>query len=303
LKGVNLREKWNAFASVHGQVTSAVKPEFVIKVIAVLQGKEPRKGNLLDAIDALDARSFDRCWEEATSALVAAYNRVTTLYGAFQQEWIPYTTMLVPLAALLCELNTIKAGAAEYEKIDRWYWANVFTQRYDSAVDTKTFQDLRDVRRWITDSVAPSWIQRASLQDLDLDVDEPRSAIYRGLMCLIVCRGAKDFLTGQPANLHQCQDDHIFPRGIYSKNYPVDTILNRTLISERTNKVKQNRRPSIFLDECLRGHGYDETKLLKTLDSHFISPAAYHALRADDFSSFIRERRMAFSRAIEERLT
>lgn len=299
-KGVRLRVVWEDFEKNSAEgVSDVVKPEFLLKIIALFRGKEPRKGNLLDVLDSLTADQFLARWSEATEAIAIAHERISEAYGAFEAGWIPYTTLLVPLAALLWELKRAKAGEAAYRKVNIWYWANVFTQRYDSAVDSKTYRDFGDVRKWITGDLGPEWITRLYQQELDLDMDEPRSAVYKGLMCFIARQGAKDFLTGQPASLNECQDDHIFPKAVYQKEYPVDTVLNRSLISKETNRQKKDKRPSEFLCACLTGHGHDEARLLETLRSHFIPEAAYEALKRDDFEAFIEARRKALSKAIK----
>ena len=56
---------------------------------------------------------------------------------------VPYTTMIVPLAVLLRLVEEARGGEDMYRKVNRWYWANVFTQRYDSAVDTKSDSLIR----------------------------------------------------------------------------------------------------------------------------------------------------------------
>jgi hypothetical protein len=303
LKGVKLREMWEDFEQSHREIKDTVKPEFLLKVIAVFQGKEPRKGNLLDVIDDLPAETFRDRWSEAVQAIAAAYGRIRDCYGAFDQAWIPYTTILVPLAVLLHQFKKINAGETAYRCLDRWYWSSVFSQRYDSAVDTRTYQDAREIGAWaVGQGSLPEWIRRLTATDLDLAVDERRSAVYRGIMCLIAREGARDFLTGQPARLHECQDDHIFPRSVYGQNHPADIVVNRTFISKETNNRKANRKPSEFLRECLAGHGQEESRLLATLQTHFISPQAYEALMRDDFDTFVALRgetlRQAVSRAL-----
>jgi len=303
LKGVRLRDLWEDFENQHKPVTNIVKPEFLLKIIALLQGKEPRRRNLLDVIDALDADAFRNSWNAAVEFVVKAYDRMAKHYGAFEDKWIPYTTMIVPLTVLLHYLASNKAGEVEYRKVDRWYWASVFTQRYDSAVDTTTYQDTREVIRWLTDEKPPAWLDNLSVNSLDLDVDGPRSAIYRGLMCLIALRGARDFLTGQPANLHKCEDDHIFARSTFGDDYPVNTIFNRSLILPETNKAKKDKRPSEFLAICLKRHGKDQMRLNETLQSHFISPEAHDAMRYDDFEVFVKARGQTLASEVEKRLS
>jgi hypothetical protein len=298
-KGIRLRNLWDAFKNKHKAFADIISPEFLLKVITILEGKEPRKGNLLKMLDELDAEKFKVRWNEAGDAVCEACKRIEKEYGAYDKAWIPYTTTIVPLAVLLHRLKEMQAGEEAYRKVDRWYWASIFTQRYDSGVDTKSYQDVRDVISWITQGTEPDWLRRATAEAVDLSIAERRSAVYKGVMCLILRKGARDFLTGQHANLNTCQDDHIFPRGVYNENYPVDIVLNRTLISRETNNKKRDRHPSEFLKECLSGHNHDETRLLDTLQTHFITRDAYEALKQNDFEAFVKYREEALKKAIQ----
>lgn len=121
-------------------------------------------------------------------------------------------------------------------------------------------------------------------------------------MCLIALKGAQDLVTGQPANLHECEDDHIFARAIFGAHYPVDSIFNRSLISPETNKIKRDRKPSDFLEVCLARHGNDNARLEETLQSHFITPEARNAMQADDFLAFVQPRGRALAAEVERRI-
>jgi len=301
LKGVKLRELWEQFAKKHEVVTTIVKPEFLLRLIALSQGQEVRRRTLLNSLDDLTAETFNDLWDESAEAIVQAYQRITAVYGAFSPRWIPYTTLSVPLAALLLKLKKTAAGAEAYQKLDCWYWGSVLGQRYDSAVDTKTYQDYRDILQWIENKrdSAPEWLQRLSVQNLNIDTDEPYSTLYRGLMGFIAKQGAWDFSTGQPAELNDCHDDHIFPKSIFGQNYSVDTLLNRTLISKETNKAKSNKLPTEFLEVFWKKHGKDDDKLKATLATHFISLDAYQALKDNDFEKFISARRKTLEKAVQ----
>jgi len=246
LKWIDLRSRWQEFEREHKDVAAVLQPEAVFRVMALLQDREPRKANLLDVLDGLDQETFSARWAQAVEAVLDAHSRTRAHYGAVTNTWIPYSTMLVPLAALLLRFKEVHATADAYSRLDAWYWASVFTQRYDSAVDTKSLGDLRDVQRWGDAHPPPDWIRRLDGTALNLDVDEPRSAVYRGLMCLIVQAGARDFLTGQSVELSACEDDHMFPRALYTKTHQVDIIHNRTPSGPRrtTRRVTRNRRCS-----------------------------------------------------------
>lgn len=305
LKQIRLRDLWESFERENPEAADTIKPEFLLKVIAMSRGREPRKGTLLDVVDELSKEEFEAEWAAAAEYVARAYERMTAPkggYGAFSPTWIPYSTMLVPLAVMLRKVDALKGGAEMFGKVDRWYWASVFTQRYDSAVDTKSFSDVREMEDWLKGGSAPGWLASVSPDGIDLNVDEPGSALYRGLMCLVVLEGARDFMTGQVANLNDCHDEHIFPKSKFGKTHEVNLILNRTLISASSNVAKGNRTPSEFLLKMLEKHGGDWSRVTSTLASHLILQAGVEALRRDDFDAFVEARREAFKVRIQEKL-
>lgn len=306
LKGVRLRDLWAEFSQTNREVIGIVKPEFVLKVVALWEGKEPRKSTLLDVIDALDKQTFEHQWETASGFVAQAYKRITNPmggYGAYDNGWIPYSTLTVPLAVLLHAVEQRRGGESMFRMVDTWYWSNVFTQRYDSAVDTKSHQDMKDFLQLVDEGTSPGWMQRISVDGLDLNVDEPRSAVYRGLMCLVVMKGARDFINGQAANLKSCEDDHIFPQAKFSENPNVNSILNRTLISPESNKIKDDKRPSEYLPLLLAKHGGNEFALRKTLESHFINEGALEAMRQDNIEAFLESRQREFKEQVRALLS
>lgn len=302
-KGIQLREMWNAFAQKYPDTAETIKPESLLKIITLLEGREARRTFMLSTIASMPREVFVARWAEAIQAVVEAMNRIAKEYGAIKPRWIPYTTLIVPLAAILHKLRKRRKGAQAYRVVDHWYWLSVFTQRYDHSADTQSSVDLKALDAHLDDAtVELLWPTQLRAEDLDLDVSDGKSAIYRGLLCLTVLAGAHDFLTGQPAHLHECEDDHIFAEKRYRNDYPVNLIFNRTLLNATTNKWKNARTPSEVLALCLAEHDRDEGRLLETLSTHFISAEGYAALLAEDFETFIATRRALFIQAINERL-
>ncbi|MCS7049152.1 MAG: DUF262 domain-containing protein [Verrucomicrobiae bacterium] len=302
LKQVQLRKLWEKFAEEDKNRAEVVKPEFLLKVIALLNGKETKKSTLLDVIDMLNKPKFEEHWQVAAQYIAEAYQRLTTPsggYGAFQNDWIPYTTIIVPLAVLLHAVASRKGGEEMYRKLDRWYWSCVFSQRYDQAVDSTGYRDVKEITDWMDGKLAPAWLDAVQISTIDLTVDESRSAIYRGIMCAIALAGAKDFISGQAVNLKDCQDDHIFPKSKFSAHPRVNSIVNRTLISSSSNQIKSDKKPSEFLPLFLSKHGGDQERLSQTLHSHLISDEAVQAMTSNDLENFLTCR----EQTIRERLT
>lgn len=272
-----------------------VHPEFILKVITLIRNKEPKRKNLL----ALDAKDFENHWQSACEALDYAYNRILDLkngYGVLDfKKWAPYSTMVVPLAAMIYFIKNGKfETSSNYNKIDKWYWISVFSNRYDQAVDTTTSEDIKDVKKWITDNKTPEFIQRFNSNEIDKEVDKQSNAVYRGIINLIILKGALDFKTGQAPQLdkEKVQDDHIFPKSIYNEH----RIGNRTVIS--TNQAKIDKKPSEYFQSRMEELGIEKVK--EILQSHLIPPEALQYLLNDNLDKFIELRNSAIINEIAE---
>lgn len=304
-KGIHLRELWNAFKQSDARLAELIRPEFMLKIISLWLDKEPRKGAILNVVGSLDKSRFEELWEQACEWVRRAYQRLSSPdgYGAFDPKWIPYTTILVPLAALMRQISEGHGGEEMYRKLDRWYWGSVFTQRYDQAVDSTTYRDVRSIGEWLAGGPCPPWLESFQPEQLNLfEIEGQRSSIYRGVMCLVVAAGAKDFISGQPSVLAECQDDHIFPWAKFQDQLQVDSIVNRTLISSTSNQIKSHKLPSEYLQLFLEKHGGDWRRLQATLDSHLISEEARQAMERNDFGAFLKARQAALQKEIARRV-
>jgi hypothetical protein len=274
-----------------------IPEEYVLKVIALLRGQEVKRKNLLE----LDPKDFVSDWERACEALEQAYKVVTDAKNGFGvldfKKWMPYSTMIVPLAGILKYLSENKLESPNnYNKISCWYWASVFSNRYEEAADTKSYNDYKDLIEWCKDDQkTPEFIGKFDTKTLDLEVDKQSSAIYRGVMALIVLNGALDFKTGKPPQFatEKLQDDHIFPKSIYNYN----GVLNRTLISSNAEKWKT--KPSEYFKERFNEHGPENFEII--MKSHLIPNDVIQFLLNDDLKNFCEKRKNMIISEIEKR--
>lgn len=234
-----------------------VETDYLLRIICLLRGKEVRRTDILH----LDPKEFEKDWVDACWSLDAAYNRMSDTkngYGAFDfARFAPFKTSLVPLAASLAYLKREKIETDKnFSKLDQWYWATAFANRYNEAVNTNTFADYRAMREWFAkDEAVPSFISDFNPYSVDLAVDAKNSAVYRAVMCVVVRHGALDYKTGQPPQFSpdKVQDDHIFPKSKYFD----DTVLNRTLVS--SNQTKASQDPGVFSSAVESINGKSET--------------------------------------------
>lgn len=230
----------------------------------------------------------------------------------FHAKDVPYSAQLVPLTAILTDLDHLSETEEAQQKIARWYWCGVLGEMYAGSTDTQAARDFSAVTNWIKEGgKEPTTIHEADFQEKRLPELRTRgSALYKGIHALIMHdRGTmqcSDFRTGIPIDEKIFFDDridihHIFPRawcerkGIAPNVY--NSIINKTAISARTNQQIGRRAPSEYLQRIQNRAGIDAAKMNERLAAHLIS---VDALRVDDFYGFFEARRAALLDIIEK---
>lgn len=308
---VKLRDLWASFEEKAGktlglgttEAADVIEAEYLAKVISLMRGTSCKKAAILK----LSKEGFEIDWEKATQAVLTAMKRLREVYGVTDlKRHVPYYAMIVPLAALLLRIEEYGKSKALYDKLDKWYWAAVFSERYESSADTYASGDYTDVNKWLKGDQMPVWMSRvsASLTGDTLDNKDTRSAIYRGVMCLISLTGAKDFYTGQKPDLTHYADDHLFPKSKYKGNPQVDCVLNRTLIDKDTNslKLKGYKKPSEYIKDFSQVLAGGEKEFKEILQSHLIEDEAYNAMKNDKFEDFLIARQKTVLAAARNKL-
>ncbi|RLE69576.1 MAG: hypothetical protein DRJ34_00455, partial [Thermoprotei archaeon] len=278
---------------------------YVLQTMALINGKSPKRSHLLK----LSLDHFIDRWHEAVKYVNKAIERMMNYregYGVIKSKLLPYVTMIPPLASLLAKVNTMRGDIRQYEKIDIWYWRSVFSARYAGATDSTMYEDYKSVCKWLkNDNEKISF--NINLSELNLiEENKKSSAIYKGVMCLISLKGALDFHSGQPPEYSKLNDHHIFPIKFIENSLPqykdlMHTVLNRTLLSEETNKwIIGKREPREYIRELKIKLGQE--RLMRILDTHFINEEAYEALKSNDFENFIQARERYILKEINERV-
>ena len=220
----------------------------------------------------------------------------------FRARDLPYHTQLVPLVAILAELGPGWENDAVRQRLAQWYWCGVFGELYGSAVESRFALDIRDVPKWIAGGAIPQTIERADFREERLRTLRTRlSAAYKGVHALLMRTGAEDFRSGQPFDQTVFFDEnvdihHIFPeawcKAKQIKPEVYNSIVNKTPLSARTNRILGGSAPSAYLARLEKGSDNNPSIGPERLDfilaSHEIQPAL---LRADDFESFMTDRR------------
>ncbi|MEI2625765.1 MAG: hypothetical protein V9G23_19080 [Giesbergeria sp.] len=178
---------------------------------------------------------------------------------------LPYQTQLVPLAAIFAEIGDKAEHTTNIDKIARWYWCGVFGELYGSAVESRFAKDILEVPAWLDGGPPPSTVSDGVLRaDRLLTMRSRLSAAYKGLQALLLREGAIDFRSGQAFDQTVFFDEgvdihHIFPKDWCEKQTPkilpaiYDSVINKTPLGYRTNRIIGGVAPSIYLGKLESG--------------------------------------------------
>jgi hypothetical protein len=305
-QNINLRELWDKALQDNSVLEDfEVDPYYVLQSISLACRKAPscKRGDVLN----LEPTDIETWWAPVVVGLATGLDILREDCKVMLPKWLPYQTMLAPLAAVLAKLGqpkTAEAGA-QRENLKRWFWCSVFGQAYESAPNSQSAKDVTELIIWLTGGTAPDTVSAFRFDPKALrDVTPRQRSIYRGTICLILGSGtgARDFhsqavITGKLMAEQGIDDHHVFPsnyletiKGIKSSRVR-DCVLNRTLIDRTTNQMISDRAPSDYLDEIRKTSGFPFDAVLT---SHCLPIGENSPFWINDYEAYLvwREKRL-----------
>jgi hypothetical protein len=274
------------------------------------QGKElPAVSGNRQALLNLPLEEYERYETQVERGFVQAakFLHLLHIYRVFD---LPYQSQIVPLAAILADIGDAWEHEANRAKLVRWYWNGVFGELYGSAVETRIARDFMEVPVWLKGGPEPSTVSETMFRADRLKTMRMRiSAAYKGINALLMKEGAQDFRSGQEFDHtvffgENVDIHHIFPQewckthGIKANVF--DSIINKTPLSYRTNRIIGGVAPSEYLTKLETGNAttppIDRDRLDGYLTSHLINPSL---LRTDSFDAFMADRQKRLLELIE----
>ena len=298
---VYLRQMWDKAIADYPIIDDFdIDPYYILQVIALSAGRTPsaKRSDVLD----LKSEVVNTLWKGAVSAMATALTILRDDCGVLFPVWLPYTTIVSPLAATLAK-HPFPAGpqaGAMRRQLVRWFWCSVFSQTYESSPTSQAATDVTQLVAWLEGGQLPDAVANfghrfnpASLRD----TTTRQRAVYRGVTALMLSRHPLDFYTGKPINREFMLTDkvdshHIFPSA-YLKTQGIkgdlaDNVLNRTLIGRTTNQKISNKKPSeYFYDIELSLNQAGPNLYTDLLDSHLLPTGDDSPLKKNDYEAFI----------------
>jgi hypothetical protein len=318
----NLRDDWqdrSAHLASHDVLSKFAATDF-LQVVTLLATHDRRRRALADGSPSAPAVTCKRkdvlrltlqdytTWADPASK---ALDRIVPFLHAehiYTGRDVPYSTQLVPLAAVFAVLKDEAESFGVREHLRQWLWCGIFGEMYGGSTETRFAMDLQDLVAWVEDpEIEPRTIRDAQFQAERLvQLRSRQSAAYKGLYALQMKHGGRDFRTGNTIDIHAYVDDaidihHIFPQAWCKKagvdDLLTDSVVNKTAIDAHTNRRIGGKAPSAYLEDIQVSDKIEEAELDAILRSHDIDPAA---LRDNDFPSFFARRFERLLKQIEQ---
>jgi len=309
-QNINLRELWDTARKEYPIIQDfEVDPYYVLQSIALSSRKTPscKRGDVLN----LTPTDIETWWRPVGSGLAQGLAILRDDCKVMLPKWLPYQTMLAPMAAVLAKTGTPKTAeaGARREKLKRWFWCAVFGQAYESSPNSQSAKDVSDLVAWLEGAPPPEAITALRFDPKALrDITPRQRSVYRGTVCLILGtgNGARDFhtqavITASLINEERIDDHHIFPDAFLQKQGVAqarsrDCVLNRTLIDRTTNQMINDRAPSSYMAEIRDTPGFPLTAVL---ESHCLPAGEASPLWTDDYEAFLSWRQERLWREIQ----
>ncbi len=305
----NLRKDWEKISKTftgtkQGDLLKVVENTTFLTAMALLVNyKSYRAGSGVVTCKKRDVLRLDLSDYKANrDILVSGFIKAASFLinqGVFSAQNLPYTSQLVPLAAIFAyadDANINLAIQTNKDIIAHWYWCGVFGELYGGANESRYALDITGVFDQIDGKGIPDTVIRANFQPRRLlSMQTRNSAAYNGVMGIILQDSPLDFMSADKMDIATYLDEstdihHIFPRN-YCEQQGYDSlkwnsVINKTPIYASTNRSIGGRAPSEYIG-TMANKGLTQLQMCEAISSHKIN---YDLLRADDFDGFIIDR-------------
>lgn len=295
-QNIKLRSLWEKALADHPVIADfEVDPYYVLQGISLASRKAPscKRSDVLNMAPS----DITEWWDKVVLGLATGLEILRDDCKVMLPKWLPYQTILPPLAAVLAKTGSPKTAeaGAQREKLKRWFWCAVFGQVYEGAPNSKSAKDVVEILPWLAGGPLPESVTSCRFDPRSLrDVTPRQRALYRGTICVILGGNARDFhtqavITGKLMAEEGIDDHHVFPAAYLERKgvSPArlrDCVLNRTLIDRTTNQMISDRAPSDYLAEIRNTSGFP---FKNVLDSHGLPSSSDSPLLGDDYEAFL----------------
>lgn len=303
---IDLYKEWEEARRIRAIRDFDIGPVLPLKVISLIQTNEDDTQRLScgkKALYRLKPDNFQDLWGRAVGAIDWSLRLLKAECGVLHKKWLPYSSLLVSMAATLIHLEDMNLQKEQEEvkrKLTCWYWCSVFAETYSRGTDSQNARDFGGLQLWMKDEGSPFTVRYfSSIFNPEILLNTYSGGRYRGIICLLLRNHARDFRTTQAISTslilnEEINDHHIFPDEFLKSSLGVEDwsirncIVNRALVDRQTNQDIGFNAPSKYLQDITKRIEMDS--LREILESQFIPNDLSGGLFNDNYDKFLKER-------------
>jgi hypothetical protein len=311
--GVDLRRDWEKVQQKHPILSSfEVDAYYLLQAVSLRATAEKSAGARASAqrsdVLELTPDEFEKYWDQVAQGAARALTFLRDECGVLAPKWLPYSMILVPLAAVWHEVESKRSteSGSALKKIRRFFWCSVFSRNYDQGGNSQAGKDFTDLTSWLHDGDRiPEAVEGFTFAGEVFDTARTNlQALYKGVMALTLSEGARDFHSGSNLTPGKILEESVDAHHIFPKKYleeigdpgNPELILNRALIDKRTNQSIGKRAPSEYLATMEEALGEEEVAGI--VQSHLLPAGQNSPLRQDNYRAFLFSRKELVVQAI-----
>lgn len=226
----------------------------------------------------------------------------------FRQRDLPYTTQLIPLAAICAVIGkSVFDRPKTRDILSQWFWCGILGEMYGGANETRYANDIEDVVATINGQESQQRTINAAYFSATrlVSLQTRNSAAYKGIMALVYREQCRDFVKGTTMDIVKSMDEsadihHIFPEAYCKKQgykrEQWNSIVNKTPLLPESNRSIGGDAPSKYIKNIMKIAQITEDVLKERVESHLIN---YEYFSSDDFHSYFVDRAKSILKVIE----
>lgn len=197
--------------------------------------------------------------------------------------------------------------------LQKWYFNKIMPPVKFTATNYRISEDFNTLCAYFEKGL-PLDSKKVELSEemLIKKIHSPTENRYKAIQCIIAITAKKDLISGETLEITELEDHHIFPRSLgknASKEHKelLESVVNRIVISKKTNRELTNRQPSDYFSELRKTVIADKTvheakKRLADccLPNNIESPNFIKQFEQSNLESFLENRAKLILKRVEE---
>lgn len=240
---------------------------------------------------------------DVEKAIRRSIDFVRTNFHIRHIKFLPYSSLLVPLAAFFSIRPGESVTSKQHAELTRWFWRSCFVHRYSG-------NPQRNIKRDIGEAVRLRQGQASQLSEISASVDQRyfvenafsfRTVASKTFILLLASMHPQSLLSGELISLDEVLSEpnrreyhHCYPRANLAaqRRSPaeINALANFAIVSRAENREINNRKPS-------------EYRAMMPADTSAIQASALlpDSLFSDDYDRFLADRAAALTTIARER--